>query len=350
MAGANDFMLERYADASVRLPPRAAGESWGAYYSRRGRHQSPIEKLMAPLRRRAEPSPVGLGLTLRGRGPARGSDASDTSDASSDSSKDSDSDSNGAGGSGGGNGGVSAGRLQEAAASGDLELVTVLLKRPECDPDDIRGDVAQETALHVAAQYGHQSMLSLLLSHGAAVGPVDLAGQTPLHSAASQGHEEVAAVLLRHGAQLTALDNDGNTAMHLAARFGHIAVARLFLKGVGRKRQGGRVQGKGLGFHQVRWALSHRNRAQGQTPVELAATLDDGGVAMQAVRIDASMISNRAIHSGLHTFWSSPCTSVGAGGVFGSERGSTGNVRPTGGAGSGRDSGGGSHSGGGRAD
>lgn len=42
-------------------------------------------------------------------------------------------------------------------------------------------------------------------------------GETALHWAADRGHEAVVAVLLKHGADVNATDNDGLTACHYAA-------------------------------------------------------------------------------------------------------------------------------------
>ncbi len=60
------------------------------------------------------------------------------------------------------------------------------------------------SALHMAAHYGHASIVARLVARGARVDSVDGYGDTPLHNAASQGYADVITALLRGGANADA--------------------------------------------------------------------------------------------------------------------------------------------------
>mmetsp|Transcript_396 Transcript_396/g.1358 ORF Transcript_396/g.1358 Transcript_396/m.1358 type:complete len:480 (-) Transcript_396:49-1488(-) len=75
--------------------------------------------------------------------------------------------------------------------------------------------------LHVAAQAGHATVVSALLSWQANPATVDHGGQTPLHYAASHGHDFMVSLLLSANADAQAVDSRGQTPLHVAARWGH---------------------------------------------------------------------------------------------------------------------------------
>ncbi|KAJ1469992.1 hypothetical protein T484DRAFT_1577267, partial [Baffinella frigidus] len=54
-----------------------------------------------------------------------------------------------------------------------------------------------------AAALGHDSVVRLLLVHGAELSPLTCAGETPLTAAAGKGHQEVARLLIQHGAEVS---------------------------------------------------------------------------------------------------------------------------------------------------
>ncbi|KAF8067205.1 Espnl [Scenedesmus sp. PABB004] len=120
-----------------------------------------------------------------------------------------------------------------ACEEGALEKLTANVADLAATPHslDTRGPDG-DTALHLAALYGHADCAAHLLAAGAAadaVNPDD--GTTPLHDAAAGGHEAIAAALLAAvgpGAP-AARDADGDTPLHNAARGGHLRVVQLLL-------------------------------------------------------------------------------------------------------------------------
>jgi ankyrin repeat protein len=115
------------------------------------------------------------------------------------------------------------------AQNNHLEVAKVLLEQGKAPLEAV--NIHGNTALHRAAHFGHHSMASVLLKHGANVAAVGQDQYTPLHWAAQENHLEVAKVLLEQGkAPLEAITIEGNTALHLAASKAHHSMASLLLK------------------------------------------------------------------------------------------------------------------------
>ncbi|CAG0908010.1 unnamed protein product, partial [Cyprideis torosa] len=101
---------------------------------------------------------------------------------------------------------------------------------------------AEETALHVAADYTQPAMISLLLQHGARVDDQDNQKQTPLLVAigcprpwdigwrSSPSKEEdrlrCVEVLLQAGANIRHCDENGNNALHYACQSSHLSIVK----------------------------------------------------------------------------------------------------------------------------
>jgi ankyrin repeat protein len=85
------------------------------------------------------------------------------------------------------------------------------------------------TALHEAAMSGEDSVAKLLLDHSAEITATDDTGQTVLHEAAASGKDSVVKLLLDHGAEITATDSVGRTALHKAAWGGYSDVVGLLM-------------------------------------------------------------------------------------------------------------------------
>lgn len=89
-----------------------------------------------------------------------------------------------------------------------------------------------ETALHIAARFGHKECAEVLLK-GTVEQKADLElaensfAWTPLHIAAVDGHLSVAQLLVDAGADVDKLDSSGWTAKEHAALRGHIPIAQM---------------------------------------------------------------------------------------------------------------------------
>ena len=109
----------------------------------------------------------------------------------------------------------------DTAAAGRTRGLAELL---DADPELARAWSSDGfTALHLAAFFGHDGAVELLLRHGADVDVVarnrDLQ-VAPLHSAAAGGHAKIVGILLEHGAAPNVRQGGGSTPLHSAAQNG----------------------------------------------------------------------------------------------------------------------------------
>ena len=145
--------------------------------------------------------------------------------------------------------------LFEAVRAGDLAHVQTLV---EADPTlaifaaSILGDVPRLeellmanrslvsaissdgwTPLHLAAFFGKEDAVRLLLNKGASVKArsTNPMTNTPLHAAAAGKHAEIVTLLLEHGANANAQQSGGWTPLHSAAQNGDLESARALLAG-----------------------------------------------------------------------------------------------------------------------
>ncbi len=70
------------------------------------------------------------------------------------------------------------------------------------------------TALHIAAEKGHEGFIRYLLSNGADIDSRDQPGNTALHVAVRKGYRTIAALLLDNGSDVNARDYNGNAPIH----------------------------------------------------------------------------------------------------------------------------------------
>ena len=110
-----------------------------------------------------------------------------------------------------------------------IEIVRILTKASvDVNYQDEQGD----TALHVAARFGHLECANLLLEGtDKQKTDVELAektyGWTPLFVACVDGHLPIVKLLIEHGADLERLDSSGWNAKEHAALRGHVKIAQL---------------------------------------------------------------------------------------------------------------------------
>ena len=111
--------------------------------------------------------------------------------------------------------------LHVASQKGQQPMVKALLKR---GADRMARDSRRGCPLHHAAHRGHLSCVVLLLKKPSKMTPAEVdavqqRGFTALHCAAQEGHEKIAGVLLEAGAWLDAKSLAGDTPLMLAQEF-----------------------------------------------------------------------------------------------------------------------------------
>lgn len=121
--------------------------------------------------------------------------------------------------------------LHEAAKYNRTNTMEVLLSDPNWRASVVATTTGGLTALHMAAEAGHEHAVALLLRAGANVDKKDQEGWTPLHRASKQGKESIVRLLLSHKADCNVPDQGGWTALHCAAAGGHVETTLKLLDG-----------------------------------------------------------------------------------------------------------------------
>ncbi|MCD9227658.1 ankyrin repeat domain-containing protein, partial [Ralstonia pseudosolanacearum] len=110
--------------------------------------------------------------------------------------------------------------LSSAAKRGHLQVVHLMLGRPESSILINQANKRGETPLQRAVEAGRTGVVEVLLQQ-AGINPnvVDGHGQTPLHVAVGKRHLDLTRALVAHpGTEVNRRDRDDNTALHLAVR------------------------------------------------------------------------------------------------------------------------------------
>ena len=117
--------------------------------------------------------------------------------------------------------------LHSGISDQDRELVEFALQQ-EADPDAF--DFTQQTPLILASKLGVSSICSILLKRSIRPAQCDWGGRTALHFAAQNGHQDVVTLLLDHPSfQVDMVSGDGSTPLELAMEKGHTNVLQVFL-------------------------------------------------------------------------------------------------------------------------
>jgi ankyrin repeat protein len=115
--------------------------------------------------------------------------------------------------------------LHELAKNGDVEKIYELLKIVDIETRNKDNN----TILHIASYYGHESLVKYLLDRGANTDATNKINRIPLHLASQRGHVKVVKHLLDKDHKSTARDKWGLTPLHRAAYKGHKEVVTLLL-------------------------------------------------------------------------------------------------------------------------
>ena len=94
----------------------------------------------------------------------------------------------------------------------------------------IAQDPHYESGLHLAVNFGLDSIVALLLDRGVDVNSEDTYRNTPLHIAALRGHLSIAKCLLQRGVRVDKPNSESQTALHLAAFTFHRELIELLLE------------------------------------------------------------------------------------------------------------------------
>ena len=126
-----------------------------------------------------------------------------------------------------------------ACKFGKEEVVRFLLQEPNIDIDildenESRAKKIKErkgTALHLACENDHKSVVTILLSHSKTnVNSRDNFGATPLHWSCREGHAEIVSLLLEQGGiDVNTTCSEDSTPLHYACFHNNEECARLLL-------------------------------------------------------------------------------------------------------------------------
>lgn len=89
--------------------------------------------------------------------------------------------------------------MQKAVLRGRYNIAEILV---ENGADVYIVDDYGNNILHLAAQFGHASLVSFALVHCLNINSINIAGDTPLHVAIEHNHVEVVQILIRAGADM----------------------------------------------------------------------------------------------------------------------------------------------------
>ena len=123
--------------------------------------------------------------------------------------------------------------LCAAAATGHVDICRILIQHG-ADIEKEGSDYKHRgsgTALGLAARFGRENTVKMLLENGANVeGNSGFYHGPAICAAAYNGHEHMVRLLLENGANVNGHGPDGKTSLHGAARGGHLGVVKVLLE------------------------------------------------------------------------------------------------------------------------
>jgi len=122
--------------------------------------------------------------------------------------------------------------LEAAFEKGWSDIIQQTITTYSIIPDRLVVGAQNKTALHLAAEKGHTSIMETLLSSSTDIDPnvMDSTGSTPLLKAVEHGHIGVVELLLaNHRVNINQKDYSGNTALLTALGKGQLPLSQLFL-------------------------------------------------------------------------------------------------------------------------
>jgi ankyrin repeat protein len=125
--------------------------------------------------------------------------------------------------------------LIEAASRGDLSRVRRLLEVEKVDVN--QRDEKLYTALHMAALYCHDDMITYLVEHGADIDVITEEKFTPLHLASREGNEVIVKYLVAKGANISLECAYHLTPLQWAQRCNRINIASFLIKQISEIRE-----------------------------------------------------------------------------------------------------------------
>lgn len=124
--------------------------------------------------------------------------------------------------------------LQLAIRSKNAEAVRLILTNDLCRECFVKGADGTATQLHIAAQYGEERIMRMLLEECAkknlSVDVTDSKGRTALHVAAQNKQDKIVSQLLENKSSYDCNDKGEETPLHKAARVGSTEVVQSLLK------------------------------------------------------------------------------------------------------------------------
>lgn len=123
---------------------------------------------------------------------------------------------------------VHAGPIHEAAKSGDLDQVQLLIVQ---GADVNAKETRDETPLIIASLAGNGEIVNYLLQRGANIYARNASGMTALHAAAYGGHTDIVLLLITKGAKVNDAENRFQVSpLNLAADENHLGTVQELLE------------------------------------------------------------------------------------------------------------------------